>query len=745
MIGANISPALVQESASPAPADYNGDGMADLASRVNSGPNKGRFQIDYFNTNTLWFQKQGWPFKTSAAIYGTERDFLVSADYDGDGKADIGVYFPETKIWRIDYAKNGFGKWDLSVSYSTLIEIDKSAIPVPAKYDNDNKADLSFKTNSGKWIFDFSKNGFGDIDEIKNGYGNSSEHPVPADYDHDGIADLSVKTDLGVWKIDYYANGYSGWDAQIPGCGDKTEIPVPADYNGDGKADLSVKTDRGIWKVAYTFKPGHPVSWLPETMRSVYGGADAAPFAADYNGDGKSDFSFAFTPDGRWWIDDFSANTNGYDWMSFPGKTADDHNINQLNKADIENYTKLKDCYFNVILDAMNFYNYDNQKDYYLALIDKVGINTMLTDAYIAGYNNPLDELSFNRKAFVNQYKNRLSPKIKKRIYAINLGDEPSDKNINPASLPALVPLESVRKWTEFFSREYAEVPTFNNLLPMYGFATTEAYIAYLNNYKAVSNSPIVCFDQYPFTSQYFISSYFFNLALIKKIFAGRALWSTVWSGVSSINDIQDPNEQQLQFMAFCPIAYGAKGIVYFPYDKFFNPRFISALNNDQKKYKYAKNINLFLKNIIAPVAIECTNIATLHKADTYQNKVFPFDDSELLGNYKGIVKDVNNKNILLGIFVKSKQNISAGILKGGNNFVWLVNKDTNAIKKIIVTLRGNYVNRIRISPRPLNYLNNPTNVFSSPAGVKYDSELNTTDFIVPELAGGEGIMIKLP
>src|ERR1700733_10174687 len=80
IIGANFPPILTRESATPSPGDYNGDGKADLGSRINSGTNKGKFQIDYYCSSIPWFHKQGWDYITDSAIYGTTEDYMVSAD-----------------------------------------------------------------------------------------------------------------------------------------------------------------------------------------------------------------------------------------------------------------------------------------------------------------------------------------------------------------------------------------------------------------------------------------------------------------------------------------------------------------------------------------------------------------------------------------------------------------------------------------------------------------------------------------
>src|SRR5689334_5920233 len=55
----------------------------------------------------------------------------------------------------------------------------------PADYDGDGKADLGFKTLDGHWRIDLAKNGFGRWDESYPGFGDSRFHAVPADYDGD--------------------------------------------------------------------------------------------------------------------------------------------------------------------------------------------------------------------------------------------------------------------------------------------------------------------------------------------------------------------------------------------------------------------------------------------------------------------------------------------------------------------------------------------------------------------------------
>jgi hypothetical protein len=262
-----------------------------------------------------------WSHGYSHLEYNTESfetSQSVPTDYDGDGKADLSIYTSDGK-WLIDYSKNGFDVWDVTyVGYGN----STNCHPVPADYDGDGKADLSIKTDDQYWYIDYANNGFGKWDVCYSGYGGAIAHPVPADYDGDGKADLSIKTDDQYWYIDYARNGFGRWEVCYSGYGGSTAHPVPADYDGDGKADLSIKTDDQYWYIDYAKNGfGH---W--EVCYSGYGGTNAHPVPADYDGDGKADLS-VFVEDCRWLIDNSSNgfgkwNTPPFYYSSIEGSTS---------------------------------------------------------------------------------------------------------------------------------------------------------------------------------------------------------------------------------------------------------------------------------------------------------------------------------------------------------------------------------------------------------------------------------------
>jgi hypothetical protein len=269
-------------------------------------------------------------------------DFIASADYDGDGSADVSIVRPNGR-WLIDYSGElGFGAYERTLfeqdwgTYEWLEEKNGTfLLPLPAYYDLDCRVDRGAVNIFGSWFVDYAADGLGNwvryetvakqcplqggnrpaaIAARRSCLNNFTY--VPADYDGDGMADLSVKTRSGDWHIDYAANGFGDWDTTYSGFGSALFGPVPADYDGDGKADFSTR-DSDRWYVDWSANGRGEEKW--DAIYPGFGSpANFVPVPADYDGDRKADFA---SRDGDRWYIDWSNNGRGEEnWDAiYPG------------------------------------------------------------------------------------------------------------------------------------------------------------------------------------------------------------------------------------------------------------------------------------------------------------------------------------------------------------------------------------------------------------------------------------------
>ena len=171
----------------PVSADYDGDGITDLAYYEKASGTWGILFSDSGQAVTVQWGGSGF--------------IPAPADFDGDGKADPCLYQESTGAWYI--LLSGSGYQEVSAIWG---EAGHQA--VPADYDNDGRADpCVYNRITGEWQVLLSGSDYTPVFCI---WGNADYKPVPGDYDGDGLADPMVYADsMADWAILLSRQGYT--------------------------------------------------------------------------------------------------------------------------------------------------------------------------------------------------------------------------------------------------------------------------------------------------------------------------------------------------------------------------------------------------------------------------------------------------------------------------------------------------------------------------------------------------------
>jgi fibronectin type 3 domain-containing protein len=194
----------------PVAGDWNNDGVSEIAV---FRPRTGKWYLDLNANDRL----DSCSTDRCLGPFGMSGDLPVAGDWNGDGISQIGVFRPSTGKWYLDL--NGNGQLDSCGVDGCFGPFGMSGdLPVAGDWNGDGRAQIGvFRASTGKWYLDLNGNGQWDgcnIDGCYGPFGVSGDLPVAGDWNADGITRIGVfRPSTGKWYLDLNGNG------QLDGCG----------------------------------------------------------------------------------------------------------------------------------------------------------------------------------------------------------------------------------------------------------------------------------------------------------------------------------------------------------------------------------------------------------------------------------------------------------------------------------------------------------------------------------------------
>ncbi len=234
--------------------DFDGDGKDDLTVWTEAAATQANFKILQSSTNTVRVETFGQ----------TGDDPAVVGDYDGDGKADPAVYrcpgiaAPAGQCFF--FYRGSLNNPSGNVTYVPWgFGNDGNFFPYTGDFDGDGKNDFcvqrSNPSQAGQGQFVLLKS-TGGVEYVN--WGNDSDFLIPGDYDGDGKTDFCVRRTVSGTRQNFILTR-TGATSQVQ-WGITGDSSVPGDYDGDGKTDLA------IWRGSAT--PGQSTFWVLNSSNS---------------------------------------------------------------------------------------------------------------------------------------------------------------------------------------------------------------------------------------------------------------------------------------------------------------------------------------------------------------------------------------------------------------------------------------------------------------------------------------------
>lgn len=393
-------------------------------------------------------------------------------------------------------------------------------------------------------------------------------------------------------------------------------------------------------------------------------------------------------------------------------------------QEDVARFQAAIDAHFNLLTGFQDeAYGYP-RTDHALRMAARVGLDYLTSQPYahVSGKAIPLPNAGQMLRHF-----SLLEDSLRTAHFGYNIAHEP-----NPARAGA------VKDWIEFLKtndpQRLAFFPTYR-VEP--GF---EAFLrTFHDDPNPLRRSDVVAYDQYPFKADGTTERNYFSALHDARLVAGeRPVW--VYPMSAGHLGFADPTAAQLRFMAFCPLAYGVKGIIWFTYERPVGYRTALLLDCDEPHpptWTEVSRINHYLADVVGPVVMGASPLGAYHKSE--RPGLGPIPAGEFLFNAPCPLSDIRDPLALAGVF---RSNESPSVY-----YLLVVNKDYDVQsqpRSMTVELCGNRRGSVHAAPSVFEYhdMSPPDTTFRA-VSCDFDPSSKVTRFRI-RLAPGEGRLFRL-
>ena len=292
----------IANSRDVAVADFNGDGIPDLAIVNQSGSS---VYILLGNGDGTFTAASGSPVSISG---GNNLVGITTGDFNNDGNVDFAVVsWGGSKVFILQGNGNGTFQAPTSVSVvGSPVEI------ATADFNNDGNLDMAVVDNSGNHVEVLLGNGTGAFPTTSIYSTGSSPYSIAvADLNNDGNLDMVIGNNGASSVTVLLGNGAGSFSQPTgspfaAGTNPSPSALIIGDFNGDGKPDLAVP-DSGNSTVGILLGNGDGTFGTASYLTALSGQKTIA--MADFNGDGNQDLAVCDLTSGS--IEKYLGNGNG--------------------------------------------------------------------------------------------------------------------------------------------------------------------------------------------------------------------------------------------------------------------------------------------------------------------------------------------------------------------------------------------------------------------------------------------------